>query len=46
MRRTNAGMSIIPNRKEALNSLNIEMVRLIKAYFNEALADDACKLRL
>jgi len=46
MRRTNAGMSIILNRKEALNSLNIEMVRLIKAYLNEALADDACKLIL
>ena len=39
-------MSIILNRKEALNSLNLEMVRLIAGYFNEALADDECKLIL
>lgn len=46
MRRTNAGMSIILNRREALNSLNLEMIRLITGYFNEALADDECKLIL
>jgi enoyl-CoA hydratase len=46
MRRTSSGMSIILNRKEALNSLNLEMVRLITGYFNEALADDDCKLIL
>ena len=45
-RRTSSGMSIILNRKEALNSLNLEMVRLITGYFNEALADDECKLIL
>jgi enoyl-CoA hydratase/carnithine racemase len=39
-------MSIILNRKEALNSLNLEMVRLITGYFNEALADEECKLIL
>jgi enoyl-CoA hydratase len=44
MRRTSSGMSIVLNRKEALNSLNLEMVRLIMDYFNEALADDECKL--
>ncbi|MGO9138999.1 MAG: enoyl-CoA hydratase/isomerase family protein [Syntrophales bacterium] len=46
MRRTSSGMSIILNRKEALNSLNLEMVRLITDYFNEALANDECKLIL
>jgi enoyl-CoA hydratase/carnithine racemase len=46
MRRTSAGISIILNRKEALNSLDLEMVRLITGYFNEALADDECKLIL
>ena len=46
MRRTSSGMSIILNRKEAINSLNLEMVRLINDYFNEALADDECKLIL
>jgi enoyl-CoA hydratase len=46
MRRTSSGMSIILNRKEALNSLDLEMVRLITGYFNEALADDECKLIL
>ncbi len=46
MRRTSSGMSIILNRKEALNSLNLEMVRLITGHFNEALADDECKLIL
>jgi len=45
-RRTSSGMSIILNRKEALNSLNLEMVRLMTVYFNEALADDECKLIL
>jgi enoyl-CoA hydratase len=44
MRRTSSGMSIILNREEALNSLDLEMVRLITDYFNEALADDECKL--
>jgi enoyl-CoA hydratase/carnithine racemase len=46
MRKTSSGMSIILNRKEALNSLNLEMVRLIMDYFKEALADDECKLIL
>ena len=45
-RRTSSGMSIILNRKEALNSLDLEMVRLMTGYFNEALADDECKLIL
>jgi enoyl-CoA hydratase len=45
-RKTSSGMSIILNRKEALNSLNLEMVRLMTDYFNEALADDDCKLIL
>ncbi len=44
MRRTQAGMSIILNRKEALNSLTLEMIRLITDYFNEALGDPDCKL--
>jgi enoyl-CoA hydratase/carnithine racemase len=46
MRKTGSGMSIILNRQEALNSLTLEMVRLITGYFNEALADDECKLIL
>ncbi|HYA13213.1 MAG TPA: enoyl-CoA hydratase/isomerase family protein [Syntrophales bacterium] len=46
MRRTSAGMSIILNRKEALNSLNLEMVRLISGYLHEAFTDDACRLVL
>jgi enoyl-CoA hydratase len=46
MHRHAAGMSIILNRKEVLNSLNLEMVRLITSYMNEALADDDCKLVL
>ena len=46
MRRTNAGMSIILNRKEVLNTLNIEMVRLIAGYLHEALTDDECRLVL
>ncbi|MGZ3593907.1 MAG: enoyl-CoA hydratase/isomerase family protein, partial [Syntrophales bacterium] len=46
MRKTSSGMSIILNRKDALNSLNLEMVRLITDYFDEALADDNCKLIL
>jgi enoyl-CoA hydratase len=46
MRRHDAGMSIVLNRKEALNSLNLEMVRYITACLNEAFADDDCKLIL
>jgi len=46
MRRTSAGMSIVLNRKEALNSLTLEMVRLMTGYFNEALGDPDCKLIL
>ena len=46
MRRTSAGMSIVLNRREALNSLNLEMVQLITGYFNEALADDECQMIL
>ena len=46
MRRHAAGMSIILNRKEVLNSLNLEMVRLMTSHLNEALADDDCKLVL
>ncbi|MGZ6222596.1 MAG: enoyl-CoA hydratase/isomerase family protein [Syntrophales bacterium] len=46
MRKTSSGMSIILNRKDALNSLNLEMVRLITDYFDEALVDDNCKLIL
>lgn len=46
MRRHAAGMSIILNRQEVLNSLNLEMVRLITSHLNEALADDDCKLVL
>ena len=46
MRRHAAGMSIILNRKEVLNSLNLEMVRSITSHLNEALADDDCKLVL
>jgi len=44
--RHNAGMSIILNRQEVLNSLNLEMIRLIKGYLNEALTDDECRLIL
>lgn len=46
MRKTGSGMSIVLNRSEALNSLNLEMVRLITGYLNEALADDDCKMIL
>jgi len=46
MRRNAAVMSIILNRKEVLNSLNLEMVRSITSHMNEALADDDCKLVL
>jgi enoyl-CoA hydratase len=46
MRRHAAGMSIILNRKEVLNSLNLEMVRSITSHMKEALADDECKLVL
>ncbi|MGC9975696.1 MAG: enoyl-CoA hydratase/isomerase family protein [Syntrophales bacterium] len=46
MQRTGVGMSIILNRKEALNSLTLEMVRLMTGYFNEALGDPDCKLIL
>jgi len=46
MRRTSAGMSIILNRKEALNSLTLEMVRLISGYLHEAQTDDKCRLVL
>jgi len=46
MRRTSAGMSVILNRREVLNSLNLEMIRLITSYLNEALTDDECRLIL
>jgi enoyl-CoA hydratase len=46
MRRHAAGMSIVLNRKEVLNSLNLEMVRSITSHLNEALADDDCKIVL
>jgi enoyl-CoA hydratase/carnithine racemase len=46
MRRHAAGMSIILNRKEVLNSLNLEMVQSITSHLNEALADDDCKFVL
>ena len=46
MRRHEAGMSIILNRQEALNSLTLEMIRCITDCLNEALVDDACKLIL
>jgi len=46
MRRHAAGMSIILNRKEVLNSLTLEMVRSITSCLNEALADDDCKIVL
>ena len=45
-RRHAAGMSIILNRKEVLNSLNLEMVRSMTSHLNEALADDDCKFVL
>jgi len=45
-RRHNAGMSIILNRQEVLNSLNLEMIRLITGYLKEALTDDECRLIL
>ena len=44
--RHNAGMSIILNRQEALNSLNLEMIRLITGYLKDALTDDECRLIL
>ncbi|HEX9158272.1 MAG TPA: enoyl-CoA hydratase/isomerase family protein, partial [Syntrophales bacterium] len=46
MRRHAAGMSIILNRQEVLNSLNLEMVRLMTSHLNEALADEDCNLVL
>jgi enoyl-CoA hydratase/carnithine racemase len=46
MQRHDACMSIILNRTEVLNSLNLEMVRAITAHLREALADDDCKLVL
>jgi len=44
--RHDAGMSIILNRQEALNSLNLKMIRLITGYLKEALKDEECKLVL
>lgn len=46
MRRHDACTSIILNRKEVLNSLNLEMIRLITGYLFNALTDDSCKLVL
>ena len=46
MRRSHVCMSIILNRKEVLNSLNLAMVRLITKYLSGALTDDNCKLVL
>jgi enoyl-CoA hydratase len=46
MHRHEAGMSIILNRTEVLNSLTLEMVRCITACLDNARADDACKLVL
>ncbi|MBM4272200.1 MAG: enoyl-CoA hydratase/isomerase family protein [Deltaproteobacteria bacterium] len=46
VRRTDAGISIILNKQETINSLTLEMVRSIATHLNEALADDECKLIL
>ena len=45
-RRHDAGVSIILNRQEVVNSLNLEMIRLITRYLKEALTDDECRLIL
>jgi enoyl-CoA hydratase/carnithine racemase len=41
-KRHKAMMSIVLNRPQALNSLNLEMVRLMRAYLEDALAYDDC----
>jgi enoyl-CoA hydratase/carnithine racemase len=46
MRRFGAVMSIILNRPETLNSLNLEMVRSLAGYMAEALKDETCRLVL
>lgn len=42
-RRSKSMASIVLNRPDVLNSLNIEMVSLITGYLQEALADQKCK---
>ncbi|MEN6332178.1 MAG: enoyl-CoA hydratase/isomerase family protein [Smithella sp.] len=42
-RRSKSMASIVLNRPEVLNSLNIEMVRLITSHLQEALADEKCQ---
>jgi enoyl-CoA hydratase len=44
--RSKSMVSIILNRPEILNSLNIEMVRIITGYLREALTDRKCKFIL
>jgi enoyl-CoA hydratase len=46
MKRHRAMVSIILNRPEALNSLNVDMIRLLTAYVQEALADPDCRFIL
>ncbi len=46
MKRHRAMVSIILNRPEALNSLSADMIRLLTAYVQEALADPDCRFIL
>lgn len=46
MHRGEAVMSIILNRPDSLNSLNLEMIRAITGHLHEALEDDRCRLVL
>ncbi|MGD0275215.1 MAG: enoyl-CoA hydratase/isomerase family protein [Syntrophales bacterium] len=46
MHRSEAVMSIILNRPDSLNSLNLEMIRVITGYLHKALEDDGCHLVL
>jgi enoyl-CoA hydratase/carnithine racemase len=46
VRRNEAVMSIILNRPDILNSLNLEMVRTITSCMNQALNDNRCRLIL
>ncbi len=45
-RRSKSMASIVLNRPEVLNSLNIEMIRLITSHLQEALADEKCQFIL
>ncbi|MEN6375940.1 MAG: enoyl-CoA hydratase/isomerase family protein [Smithella sp.] len=45
-RRSKSMASIVLNRSDVLNSLNLEMVRYITAFLQEALADQQCKFIL